>query len=121
MANPAGSFIWYELMTMDPEAIAPFYSAVVGWTVGSPEPNQGGGMDYRMIGRSDGGSAGGVLRLTADMQEQGAKPLWIAYFSTPNVDRPIPAIVSEGGPVQVAPTDIPKVCRIALVTDPERG
>jgi hypothetical protein len=27
-----------------------------------------GDMDYRMIGRSDGGNAGGVLRLTDDMR-----------------------------------------------------
>jgi predicted enzyme related to lactoylglutathione lyase len=38
MANAAGSFIWYELMTPDPDAIAPFYSAVIGWTIGRPEP-----------------------------------------------------------------------------------
>ena len=30
MPNIAGSFIWYELMTPDPDAIAPFYAAVVG-------------------------------------------------------------------------------------------
>jgi hypothetical protein len=29
MANPSGSFVWYELMTPDPDAIAPFYTAVV--------------------------------------------------------------------------------------------
>jgi hypothetical protein len=28
MANPAGSFIWYELMTPDPDAKAAFYAAV---------------------------------------------------------------------------------------------
>ena len=67
MANPAGSFIWYELMTPDPGAIAPFYAAVVGWTIGRAQPEQSGGMDYRMIGRADGKFAGGVLRLSPDM------------------------------------------------------
>jgi hypothetical protein len=34
MANPASSFIWYELMTPDPAGSKRFYDAVVaGWTV----------------------------------------------------------------------------------------
>src|SRR3954462_5771514 len=115
MANPAGSFIWYELMTTDPEAIARFYAAVVGWTIGSPEPNQGGGMDYRVIGRADGGFAGGALRLTGDMQEHGARPLWIRYFSPANVDRQVAAIVRECGTLQMPATDIPNVGRIAML------
>jgi predicted enzyme related to lactoylglutathione lyase len=119
MANPAGSFIWYELMTTDPEAMGRFYGAVVGWTIGSPEPTQAGGMDYRMIRRADGGSAGGVLRLTADMQEHGARPMWIGYFSSPNVDQQIAAIAGEGGKVQMPATDIANVGRIAMVTDPQ--
>ena len=33
MANPHGSFIWYELMTPDPDAAKRFYTKVVGWTI----------------------------------------------------------------------------------------
>src|SRR5689334_7670957 len=99
MANPAGSFIWYELMTPDPDAIAPFYGAVVGWKIGAADPQQPGGMDYRMIGRADGQFAGGVLRLSADMQQNGARPMWLGYLSTPDVDRQISSITSEGGTV----------------------
>ena len=33
MANPHGSFIWYELMTPDPAAAKRFYDAVVGWNI----------------------------------------------------------------------------------------
>ena len=118
MANPAGSFIWYELMTPDPDAMAPFYGAVVGWTISAAEPGQSGGMDYRMIGRSDGKSAGGVLRLSADMLQHGARPLWIAYLSTPDVDGRLSAIVADGGKVQMPATDLP-VGRIAMVADPQ--
>jgi uncharacterized protein len=32
-----GSFIWYELMSTDPDAATRFYGAVVGWTV-PPSP-----------------------------------------------------------------------------------
>lgn len=122
MPNPAGSFIWYELMTPDPDAIAPFYAAVVGWTISgaAPLPPGGaGGIDYRTIGRSDGKGAGGVLRLSADMLQHGARPSWLGYLSTPDVDRAIAAIVAEGGKVQMPATDVPHAGRIAMLTDPQ--
>ena len=49
--NPPGDFIWYELMTTDPEAAKAFYDAVVGWTISEGAPEYGG---YRMIGTADG-------------------------------------------------------------------
>ena len=119
MATPAGSFIWYELMTPDPDAIAPFYAAVTGWTIAPAAAGQPGGMDYRTIGRSDGKSAGGVLRLTADMQAHGATPLWLGYFYTADVDATLAAIVADGGTVQMPAWDIPHVGRVAMVTDPQ--
>lgn len=106
-------------MTSDPDAVAPFYAAVVGWTIGAATPAQSGGMDYRMIGRADGKHAGGVLRLSADMQQHGARPLWIGYLSTADVDGQLAAIVADGGKVQMPATDIPNVGRIAMVTDPQ--
>ena len=54
MSNPAGSFIWYELMTPDPAGAARFYGAVVGWTIAAERDPASGDMDYRMIGRSSG-------------------------------------------------------------------
>jgi hypothetical protein len=119
MPNTAGSFIWYELMTPDPDVIAPFYAAVVGWTIGRAEPEQPGGMDYRMIGRSDGKFAGGVLGLSADMLQNGATPRWVGYLSTPDVDGKLAAIVADGGKIQMPATNIPTVGRIAMVTDPQ--
>ncbi len=61
MAQAPGSFIWYELMTTDPTAAAKFYGAVVGWKIPEhADPSAGGGQDYRMIVRTDGGKAGWV-------------------------------------------------------------
>ena len=39
-----------------------------------------------MIGRSDGGSAGGVLPLTDEMQQHGARPTWLGYIAVDDVD-----------------------------------
>ncbi len=119
MSNPAGSFIWYELMTPDPDAVAPFYAAVVGWTIGAAEAGLPGGMDYRMIGRTDGKFAGGVLRLSPDMVQHGAHPLWLGYLSSPDVDAHVSAIVADGGKVHMPAADLSNVGRIAMVTDPQ--
>jgi predicted enzyme related to lactoylglutathione lyase len=114
--NPQGDFIWYELITPDPDGAKGFYGAVVGWDIGEPMP---GPMDYRMIGRSDGGNAGGVLRLTGDMAQHGARPIWLGYINVDDVDSTVAAVEHSGGQVQMPATDIPDVGRIAMVTDPQ--
>lgn len=109
-------FIWYELMTTEPDAAARFYGDVVGWTIG-PKP-EGSDMDYRMIQRADGGNAGGVLGLSPEMSAGGARPLWMPYLYADSVDAKVAAIVDEGGEEQMPATDLP-VGRIAMVKDPQ--
>jgi uncharacterized protein len=115
-ANPSGDFIWYELITPDPEGAKAFYDAVVGWDI---QPRLPGEMDYRMIGRSDGGNAGGILRLTDDMASHGARPTWLGYLYVEDVNSSVAAIERAGGKVLMAASDIPDVGRIAMVTDPQ--
>jgi predicted enzyme related to lactoylglutathione lyase len=111
-----GSLIWYELMTPDPDGTKTFYDAVVGWRIGEPVAEFEG---YRMIGRSDGGFAGGVLPLTEDMQQHGAKPTWLGYICVDDTDAAVAAIEEVGGKVYLAARDLPNVGRIAMVTDPQ--
>jgi uncharacterized protein len=114
--NPKGDFIWYELMTIHANAAKDFYDAVVGWNIdGKGTPEYG---DYRMINRSDGKFAGGVLPLTADMQEHGAHPTWLGYIHVPDVDAATASIESAGGKTLMT-RDVPNVGRIAMVTDPQ--
>ena len=117
MPNPAGSFIWYELMTDDVAGAKSFYDKVVGWDV---DPNQvAPGVNYRMIKRSDGKMAGGVLELDEHMKEGGARPIWIGYLNTDDVDAKVEQIKSDGGCVMMEPWDQPGVGRLAMVTGPE--
>ncbi|MEX2506794.1 MAG: VOC family protein, partial [Pseudohongiellaceae bacterium] len=116
MANKHGEFIWYELMTRDPDAAKAFYDDVVGWTVGEPPP--GGDMDYRMIAAGDG-YAGGVLGLTDDMCEHGARPVWLGYIGVDDVDATAAKLREIGGSVLMPAKDIPNVGRIAMVADPQ--
>jgi len=111
-----GSFIWYELMTTDPAGAKDFYDAVVGWNVEAQSNFPNG---YRMIGRSDGKFAGGVLPLNDEMQQHGARPTWLGYIYVDDVDASVVAIEKTGGKTYLQPFDIPNVGRVAMVTDPQ--
>lgn len=112
-----GSHIWYELMTPDPKGAKAFYDSVVGWDIdadGAPGP-----VEYRMIKRSDGGNAGGLLRLTEEMASHGARPVWLGYVNVDEVDATVESVEQAGGKVMMPASDIPHVGRIAMVTDPQ--
>ena len=110
-----GAFIWYELITPDPEGAKAFYDSVVGWSIGGRAPVE---HDYRMIVRSDGGHAGGVLQLTDEMRQNGMKPAWLGYVGVDDVDATVARIKGRGGKVLVPPFDI-AVGRIAMAADPQ--
>ena len=116
-SSGAGGFIWYELMTSDAEAAGKFYSAVVkGWTFGDRIPTD---VDYRMIQRSDGGNAGGVLTLDEQMKAGGARPVWLGYLYVKDVDATVDATRRAGGQVMREPWQQMGVGRLAMVTDPQ--
>jgi len=114
-AGSNGDFIWYELMTPDPEGAKEFYDAVVGWTISEGAPEFNG---YRMIGRSDGGFGGGVLKLTDDMRNHGAMPIWMGYLGADDVDATVAQIEARGGKTLMPAFDIPQG-RIAMAADPQ--
>lgn len=121
MANKHGEFIWYELLTDDSDAALAFYSAILGWQASdSGQP----GMDYRILTARDNDSGeehhvGGLMQLTDDMRQHGARPIWLGYLSVDDVDHTLARIVAAGGKVQMPASDIPEVGRIAMVTDPQ--
>ena len=111
-----GHLVWYELMTPDAEASKRFYDSVVGWRIGDPVDEYQG---YRMIGRGDGGFAGGVLPLTDEMQQHGARPAWLGYVGVDDTDAAVASIEQAGGKTLMPARDIPNVGRIAMVADPQ--
>ena len=116
MTKPAGGFIWYELMTPDSAAAKAFYEPVVGWTMTTGHASDD---DYGFITRSDGGMAGGVLRLSQDMIEQGARPAWVGYLHVTDVDSAVGAIEAAGGKSLMPARDIAMAGRVAMVADPQ--
>jgi uncharacterized protein len=113
MPNATGTPIWYELITPDPQASAAFYGAVVGWTTRNYE-----GSDYHLL-ESDGGQAGGVMALSAEMQAGGARPGWLTYLASTDVDADVARVTEAGGAKWWGPTDLPGVGRVALLADPQ--
>lgn len=113
MANHHGDFIWYELITPDPDAAQAFYGPLLGWTFkGSGTP----GMDYRLAATAESDVAG-VMQMPADAS--GAMPpAWLGYVGVDDVDAMVESIRSGGGTVHMEPWDIPGVGRIAFVADP---
>lgn len=117
MANPPGSFIWYELLTTDIAAAAEFYESVAGIAIArTPTP---GGMDYRMITAPDGDHVGGAMQLSPQMLAGGAKPGWFGYVGVPDVDAAADRAKAAGAAILMPPSDIPQAGRIAMIADPQ--
>lgn len=114
-----GTFIWYELMTGDPDAAIAFYRDVVGWNAADfPDPSGSlGGQRYTILSVGDRGVAG-VMKITGEMEAGGARPAWIGVVGVADVDRTAAAIAAAGGAVHKGPEDIPTVGRFAVVADP---
>lgn len=117
MGNPAGSFVWYELLTSDLDAAADFYRDVVGIEIQrAPTP---GPLDYRMVSAPDGDNVGGAMRLTDGMREHGMRPIWLGYVAVEDVDAACERLTLAGGKVHMAPQVIEGAGRIAMVADPQ--
>jgi len=114
----AGRPIWYELMTPDPGAVGAFYGATLGWDVQAQTTASASGGPYAMIGRADGGFAGGVLTLTQAMQDGGGRPGWLPYFHVDDVDAAVAKAKDLGGQVWMPPMEM-GVGTIAMLGDPQ--
>lgn len=115
MTRLQGSWVWYELMSPDPVGAKAFYEAVVGWSFVDPAPHTGG---YGFIANADGGMTGGLLELSSDMIEHGARACWLGYIGVDDVDASLIAITAAGGAVLMPARDVPMAGRIAMVADP---
>lgn len=114
MANKHGDFIWYELLTSDPDAAARFYQAVVGW---QDRPTEGfGGYRIFSIGGAD---VGGLMALPDGAAQAGMRPTWLGYVGVDDVDATAADIVKDGGVQHMPPSDIPGVGRFAMLADPQ--
>lgn len=115
MGQQRGSWIWYELMTSDPEGAKAFYEPITGWQMTT---GHGDTSDYGFLTAPDGAMVGGLLRLTEAMTSGGARPCWIGYLSAGDTDAAVRDIEAAGGKCLMPPQDIAMAGRVAMVADP---
>jgi len=108
-----GRFVWYELLSTDPEGSKAFYTEVVGWKT---QPFQEGG-DYVMWVGSQG-PLGGVMLLPEQAKAMGAPSFWQANVEVADVDAAVEEVKRLGGQVHHAET-VPGVGRFAVIGDPQ--
>ncbi|MCO4773455.1 MAG: VOC family protein [Deltaproteobacteria bacterium] len=110
----AGDFVWFDLMTDDPDGAAAFYSAVTGWELEVWEQAA-----YTMFKASDGATVGGIRQLPREAQEKGAGPHWLPYITVADADAAGERAAELGGELFMAGEDIPGVGRFCIVGDPD--
>lgn len=113
--NIRGRFVWHELMTTDPEAAKAFYTAVIGW---GTKPFEGSGQPYTVWTWGES-QMGGLMELPQQARDMGARPHWLAYVGTPDVDATAARAKELGGTILMPPKDIPTVGRFAIIQDPQ--
>jgi predicted enzyme related to lactoylglutathione lyase len=115
MANSHGCFLWYQLLTTDVEAAKAFYAEVVGWGMRDASAP---GMPYTLF-TAGHASVAGLMALSEDATQTGARPSWLGYVGVDDVDATADRIRRLGGLVHVPPMDIPDVSRFSIVADPQ--
>ena len=117
MAEPGirGRFVWYDLMTTDIKAGQRFYTGVFGWGL---ESFEGAGMPYVMWTRKKT-PIGGSMPLPPATLASGARPHWLPYIATPDVDDTVVRARKLGATTLAGPMDIPTVGRFASLQDPQ--
>lgn len=113
--GPRGRFLWHELMTTAPDAAKPFYEAVAGWTAQDTEIL---GSYYGLFSAGEAMRAG-MMRLPPEAVTNGARPHWVCYIGTPDVDATYVQALDLGASSFVKPMDVPDTGRIAVLADPQ--
>ena len=113
--NVLGRFVWYDLMTTDPDAAQAFYTKVIGW--GTMQWD--GPMPYTMWTHAPEAALGGLMALPDEAKAAGAPPHWLAYVSTPDCAATVKKAVELGGKVLKERTDVPETGTFAVLADPQ--
>lgn len=110
-SSSTGRFVWYELMTSDPDAAIAFYTDVVGW---GTMPFDGAPMPYTMWTKGER-PVGGVLEMPAE----AAPPTWMGHVRVDDVDAVAARVEERGGSILHGPESLEEVGRWVVFADPQ--
>lgn len=110
--QPAGSFVWDELMTNDTAGAAAFYGKVIGWgtqTWDNPE------VDYTLFTAGET-QAAGMMPLAEGMPPV---PYWLPYVNVDSAEATAARVQELGGSVLAGPFEVPTIGWILIIGDPQ--
>ncbi len=107
-------FLWYELMTSDPESAMRFYPGVTGWHV----EDYGDASHQYWLWMNGESAVGGLMALPESAEQGGAWPHWMPYVECADVEKTVADARALGARVYVPPTDI-GTGRFAVLADPQ--
>jgi predicted enzyme related to lactoylglutathione lyase len=110
-----GRFIWYDLMTSNPDSAIDFYTDLIGW---GTQEWEGGDQPYTMFSSGEN-PIGGVMDFPPDVKEAGVPPHWMAYVAVDDVAATAERAKELGGEIMHPPTDIPGAGSFAVLGDPQ--
>ncbi len=113
MSGSNARFVWYELMSKDPDGSKEFYSKLMNWSAAPWE----GEMPYTMWMNGES-PVGGLMELPEDAAKAGAPTHWMGYVGVDDVDATAKKADEIGGKTLVGPRDIPGAGRFAVLCDP---
>jgi uncharacterized protein len=108
-----GAFCWLDLAASNADVAMAFYSQVFGWRF-EPQRANGGRFTRCRVGERDVGS---LYPLKRAQLERGVPSHWTPYVRVEDVDALAPRIAPLGGRVLVAPFEVERTARIALIED----
>ena len=111
-----GALCWSELTTRDTKAAESFYTKLFGWTAKNSSADAGG-MEYTEFS-NQGQPAVGMMAMPAQVPA-GVPSYWMPYFQVTDCDASAAKATGLGGKVMVAPRDISKTGRFAILNDPQ--
>ena len=106
-----GRFVWFDLLTTDPNATTTFYPTVTGW--GTEHWN--GGSSGDTIWTANGEPLGGVTKISSPSRS----PHWLAYIATPDVDGTVVEAEDLGARILSPTINVPSIGRFAVLADPQ--
>lgn len=110
-------FVWYELMTTNPDAAQDFYTKLIGWGTGPFEGHENG-MPYTMWTAGEK-PIGGLMELPEQARKGGAPPHWMGYVGVEDVAATAAEAAQLGACALVPATDIPGAGTFAVLADPQ--
>lgn len=108
-----GTFVWYELATTKPAAMALFYERVIGWRSASKMGEIG-----PILIENEQGPLGEIGILPERARQHGAPPHWLAYVQIDDLDAALMQVKQLGGRVLGEPGSRPTLGRYAKIADP---